>query len=323
MRCHTNSSLKHLTYPTENSLRRAPIAATILFQILILILDLNTAFGGDACPGLLMALAFPCTIWSAYLLIELYRFQYNARATGLSTTLRIPQQELIVDLNEFATVNDGDIEVTRTNPEYVWQLFREETSEMDSSGDKVYQCYGLLSVWHFLVFMIAGSQTYLVRQKVGECTINDVEVKLFFQASFMMLVLGICSVCKTQQIHEDDPEFLSYRRVSKSVCYLGGFGVIVISIPGSLVAGSFIWVLFMFTIAWNIIALTSLSPFIPELERWASGWAEWIKMQRGLPNSDTPSGLSRLSMRRKRKSNPNNTSSIFIAFEQNIDDRVS
>jgi len=293
IRCHTNTDLKHLTYPTEVALRRAPIAASMLFHLLILVLELNTVLGGNACPGLLMALALPCTVWSAALLIELYRFHYNARATGLSTTLRILREEPIIDLTSFSTVggingtgdadgdedDDGDIEVVRAAPEFVWELFRDVPSEYDGAGDKVYQCYSLLAVWHFLVFMVAGSQNYRVRQKVGECTINDVEVKLFFQISLLLFVVGVFSVRRARQLRGTDPEFVAFRRVAKGVCYISALGAVVIAIPGSLVAQSFLWVLFLFTVAWDVVALASLSPLLPELERWVAGWVAWIKLR--------------------------------------------
>lgn len=325
MRCHNNDSLRRLLYPSETALRRAPIAGTLLFQALVIVLDINRVIGDTACPGMLMTLALPCTIWTFDLFIGFFRYQYVARATGLSTSLQIPKDEPIIDLSSFhngtvtsrGIVNAADIQEISMDPEFVWELYREAPSDNDTSGDKVYHCYSVALIWHALVFMIAASQNYRVVDRAGECSINDVEVKLFFQSVFALLLSSLCSIARTRSITVCDPEFLVFRRTAYSVVVVSSFAVLIIFIPGTLAPSAFGWIMFILTTAWTSVALVNLSPFLPELEKWAVGWVTTMH----LPKTDCMGCLSHFITAKHKSAENRMTDSVTITFEPDIKEK--
>lgn len=326
MRCHNNDNLKRLLYATEKSLRRAPIAGTMLFQALSIILDINRAIGESACPGMLMTLTLPCTLWTLDLFVSLYRYHYTARANGLSTSLKLAKAEQIIDLQSFDNtsktrrhIDYGDIEVMSRDPEYVWEIHRPQPSENDTSGDKVYQCYSIATIWHMLVFMIAGSQNYAIIEHAGECSINDIEMKLFLQATFVLVLVSIFSIVRAQQIHIDDPEFVSFRRTALSVCLVAGLAALIMIIPGMLSRNAFQWVMFILTTAWTVVALTNLSPFLPELEKWAVGWIRMLHLPK--KGKNYTGRLSAFSKAKIRGREHHHTEAVTISFEPEIKEK--
>lgn len=328
MRCHNNDDLKRLLYATEKSLRRAPIAGTILFQSLSIILDINRAIGESACPGMLMTLTLPCTLWTLDLFVSLFRYHYTARATGLSTSLKLTKTEQIIDLQSFCNsskprrhANDGDIEIMSRDPEYVWEMHRAQPSENDTSGDKVYQCYSLATTWHMLIFMIAGSQNYAIIDHAGECSINDIEMKLFLQATFVLILVSIFSIVRAREIHVDDPEFISFRRTALSVCLVGVFAALIMIIPGMLARNAFQCVMFIITTAWTLVALTNLSPFLPELEKWAVGWIQMLRLPKKEKEKGCMGRLIEFSKRKRKGQGHAPTEAVTITFETEIKEK--
>lgn len=302
--CQSKPGHTYLVHPQERALRLAPVGTTLLGLVIMGLLMMSVITGGTACPGLLMDVTLPATAWTASILVSLYRFTYPARITGMSTTALASGEAGAAAQAQAQSASEPSpglhglypgAEASR-GPQFMWEIYRTPPEDAHAMAVHTGMAFLGVALWHMLVFMIAAGQDYSMYASVADCHINDLEVTLATQALLLLGLTGLGGVYLTRVRGSEDPDYIGLRRVCH-FCPVMAFAVfVIIVVPGAATIGFVLVVVLFATVAWSILCILHLSPYIPELDDWLAGWV----IPTRLPPRPRMPRLPRIPRRRPR-----------------------
>lgn len=266
--CSKTEGLQRNALPSESAIRRAPVVATCAALFVLCISLIDMAAGQPGCPGLVMGLMAPVTVWTVALAVHLYRFTTRARRMGIALDAIVPQrQPTMPEILEQA-------EAEMAAPSYFWQMYRDDWPSEERAATHTHVLYFAVLLWHFVAFAVAAAIDRGGTVRVVLCDVRETEVKLAAQSGLLLVAVGTACAVQVLRLRQTlrDAEFVAYRRITAAVTVLGAGGYGLALVPGAVAEHTVVLVVVYALASCFAVCFVALSPFLPFPNAFVAKW---------------------------------------------------